>query len=308
MEAFMGPIGAKCFRVRQSKGDQPARTSRFRCALAVAILTLAAGALLPAYAEAQERPNAMTIASWSFSSAPEMAEFWARAQADVVAFWELENPEAAVKVFPRARYDVHTTSAPFKARTGFAIRNTIAYTRHDDVARLGLTPGQAPSLVPAADITVHLSGVSIRMLAVHLHSGCTDRRVYLQGETCDLLRKQAIAVAGWIATRTGTRTPFIVLGDFGRVLSDDDEVWRLISLGESANLVRVPGGANSVCRYGQFEWRTDYIVLGSLAREWVSQAGGNKSVRHAGTMCPHLLALSLNSPASAGALNGQAPK
>jgi hypothetical protein len=298
----MGAIGATDFRLRQIRVDGPARPPSFRRALAVAMLALAAGALLPAHVRAQERPNAVTLASWSFSSAPEMAEFWARAQADVVAFWDLENPEAAEKVFPRARYDVHTTAEPFKARSGFAIRNTIAYTRHDDVARLGLTPAQAPSLVPAADITVHVNGVSIRLLAVHFHSGCTDRRVYLQGEACELLRKQAVAVAGWIATRIGTRTPFIVLGDFGRVLSDDDEVWRLISLGESANLVRVPGGVNNVCRHGQFEWRTDYIVLGSLAREWMGQAGGNTAIRYGGAMCPHLLALSLNGPTRARAL------
>src|SRR5262245_55223523 len=239
---------------RNARGRSGPQARQDRCApLAITVIALIVGALLSVRADAQSLPNTLTLASWSFSSAQAMAQFWEKARADIVAFRELENREAAEKIFPRAIYDVHTTSGSFRSRTGFAIRNNIAYTANDDVAALGLTASQAPSLTPAADITVYVNGSSIRLLAVHLYPGCIDRRLYLDGKHCGLLRRQAIAVAGWIATRNVTRTPFIVLGDFGRVLSDDDEIWRLINLGEDDNIHRLPSNHVRACNGDQFE-------------------------------------------------------
>ena len=129
-----------------------------------------------------------------------------RLDADIVAFQEVENEAAARRVFPRLRWRIEVSSRPSTdsgrpcwARpqqrlghlaTGIALRRGIAYRRHRDVSELG---GGDPYGRWGTDITVTRRGRELRLLSVHLKSGCWGARQDEDEERkaiCDLLRGQ----------------------------------------------------------------------------------------------------------------------
>jgi len=90
--------------------------------------------------------------------------------ADVVAFQEVDGPAVAARVFPPERYVLHLTSDGVVQRVGFAVRRGLRFTANPDLA--GLTLGPGSRLRSGADITLDLPGGRLRLLAVHLKTGC----------------------------------------------------------------------------------------------------------------------------------------
>ena len=105
---------------------------------------------------------------------------------DVVAFQEVENMEAALRVFPATHWHVEVSTRPEPAEatrecwglpgkylhhqaTGFAIRKEIVYQRHEDLESLG---DPVSSQRWGTDITVTFGDRTLRLLSVHLKSGC----------------------------------------------------------------------------------------------------------------------------------------
>src|SRR5829696_8340305 len=107
-----------------------------------------------------------------------------RLGADVIAFQEVENAAAAARVFPADRWTVVMSHRPDRVRdsfcrgeagprirmqdVGFAIRKGLSFRRNRDLSELGLGN---PDLRWGVDITLRLPK-PIRLLAVHLKSGC----------------------------------------------------------------------------------------------------------------------------------------
>ena len=97
--------------------------------------------------------------------------------ADVIAFQEVDGPEIAAQVFPAERYAIVITGDDVVQRVGFAVRRGILFHRNPDLAGLDVFPGAAHRLRSGADITLDLPGGKLRLLAVHLKTGCNhDRR------------------------------------------------------------------------------------------------------------------------------------
>ena len=104
---------------------------------------------------------------------------------DVVAFQEVENEAAARRVFPLSEWNVEVSTRPIadsertcwerpeallgRLATGFAVRRGIAYRRNRDLSALA---GGDPSLRWGSDITVTRDARELRLLSVHLKSGC----------------------------------------------------------------------------------------------------------------------------------------
>ena len=166
--------------------------------------------------------------------------------ADVVAFQEVENETAARRIFPPSAWDVAMSSRPPMARsrrcwdrphahighlaTGFAIRRGLAWRRNADLSALG---NGGPFQRWGTDITVSEGGRDLRLLSVHLRSGCwgaaqdRDRR---RDEACAVLRRQIMHLKHWADARRAEGTAFVFLGDFNRRLAlPDDWAWRLLS-------------------------------------------------------------------------------
>ncbi len=109
---------------------------------------------------------------------------------------------------------------------GFAVRRELApfITRNPDVSDIGAA-GPAPSRRDGVDITINL-GVPLRLLAVHLTSGCTDAGPQVS-PICASLFAQGGALADWAATRKREHEAFAIIGDFNRHFAPGDAFFRV---------------------------------------------------------------------------------
>lgn len=203
-----------------------------------------------------------------------------RLDADIVAFQEVENEAAARRVFPPSRWRVEVSSRPSAGpgppcwdrpeqrlghlATGFALRQGIAYRRHRDVSELG---GDDPFERWGTDITVTRGGRELRLLSVHLKTGCwgaSQDEDEEREDLCAFLREQFGVVGAWIEARRAKREAFVVLGDFNRRLAvPGDWAWNALSP-PSAPLELPTAGRVARCdpRFKEF---IDHFVLGAGA-------------------------------------------
>jgi endonuclease/exonuclease/phosphatase family metal-dependent hydrolase len=186
--------------------------------------------------------------------------------ADVVAFEEVDGPEAAARVFSPDRYALHLIDEPVVQRTGLAIRRGIPFTANPDLVALDIDPEARHRLRAGADVTLDLPGGKLRILAVHLKTGCReDDLLHTRRPACEELREQVPALRGWIAQRRAEGVPFVIMGDFNRWMEPPDRL--LASLNAEAPLVRATEGHSDPCwGGGRF---IDHILAGGAARGWM---------------------------------------
>ena len=214
---------------------------------------------------------------------------------DVVAFQEVENEAAAHRVFPEADWHVEMSSRPDTGAgrecwdrhghhlahlaTGFAIRRGIAYRRNADLEALG---GASAFQRWGTDVTVTAGGQNLRLLSVHLASGCWGSGEDTEPgreDICAVLRAQMSQLKAWADARRAEGSAFVILGDFNRRLAvPDDWAWQRLSP-SSAPLVLPTSDLTTQCdpRFTEF---IDHLVLGGGAeallvpgspREWPRQ-------------------------------------
>ena len=195
---------------------------------------------------------------------------------DVLAFQEVENAAAAERVFDAERWSVEVSARPSTGTgppcnenpdarlghlaTGIAVREGLDYTRHDDFSALA---GGNRYLRWGTDITVTRDGQALRVLSVHLKSGCWSARedgYASREETCATLREQMEELADWVAERREAGEAFVIAGDFNRRLAiPGDWAWALLT--ENAPTLSLPtAGRISRCdeRYPEF---IDHVVF-----------------------------------------------
>ncbi len=151
-----------------------------------------------------------------------------RLDADIIAFQEVNGPKAAQRVFPKddyeivvsGRYDDDRRSGRSTDRiyTGFAIkRGSITLLEQGDVPEIGLVGRAARSLRHGTEITVEANSSRLRLLSVHLKSGCfTQSLSNPRSDACERLAEQLDPLEDWVDGQGDT--PFVVLGDFNRAL------------------------------------------------------------------------------------------
>lgn len=194
--------------------------------------------------------------------------------ADVIAFEEVESIKAAERVFDPARYEIVMENRPgepggdcgggapgqsfIRQAVGFAIRKDLPFTRAADVIDLQLGN---PNLRSGVDITVlPANGRPLRLLAVHLKSGCFSGTT---GPVCPTLAQQVPVLERWIDAAAAGPNRFIVLGDWNRRLAETGDVyWADLDDGNPVNsdLRLADDGVAPRCdpRFRQF---IDHIVL-----------------------------------------------
>ena len=215
--------------------------------------------------------------------------------AGIVALQEVENAAAAHRVFPASRWRVEVSSRPAAKRsrrcrgrpsarlgrlaTGFAIRRGIDYRRNPDLKELGMGKGFQRW---GTDITVNMAGRWLRLLSVHLISGCwgaRQDRAAKRRRTCSTLRAQMRHLGNWAAMRRAEGMAFVILGDFNRRLAlPGDWAWRLLSA--PAPLRRLPAAdVRSRCdpRYPAF---IDHLVAGRGAEAMLVPGSFRELPRH----------------------------
>ncbi len=200
--------------------------------------------------------------------------------ADVIAFQEVESQAAAERVFDPATYTVviedrvGTNRGGFcrgnegltinAQRTGFAIRKGVPFERQPDFTAVQVGN---PDLRSGVDLIVRpRGGEPIRLLSVHLKSGCSSGA---SNEACPVLFAQVPVLERWIDERASEGVRFAVMGDFNRRLAmPNDTVWADWDDASPANadLALASGDQSARCnpRYRDF---IDFIVLDRRATE-----------------------------------------
>ena len=195
-----------------------------------------------------------------------LAAYAAALDADVVAFQGVDGPDAARTVFPAESWALHMTGDAVVQRTGIAVRQGVAFTPQPDVTALDLFAHARYRLRSGADIRLDLPGGALRVLAVHLKSGCRNAPLdSAEVPACATLRKQGVALADWIAQRQAASEAFAIAGDFGRVMDGDDPFAAMLAT--PGTLLRATERHASPCWGGGAF--VDHILLGGAARNWV---------------------------------------
>lgn len=160
-------------------------------------------------------------------------------KADVIAVQEIENEQALARVFDPAQWNFEVAgnrdqenarecnglSGKFviTQRVGFVIRKGIPYTRNPDLADLDIDRDNR--LRYGVDVTLE-AGYPVRLLAVHLKSGCPSAPPTSSDGDCKVLFRQQPVLKDWVTKRAEDQIPFALLGDFNRRLQDEEDFWK----------------------------------------------------------------------------------
>jgi endonuclease/exonuclease/phosphatase family metal-dependent hydrolase len=139
-------------------------------------------------------------------------------KADVVALQEVDGPQAAKQVFRQGWTLDCFVQRAHPQKVGFAIREGTPYRCNGDLSALDVDG----STRAGADITLYPGTPrEVRLLAVHLKSGCFDGKLDRQFVPCQRLRQQVPVLERWVDDRVREGKAFAVLGDFNRHLDKD---------------------------------------------------------------------------------------
>ncbi|MBV9250518.1 MAG: endonuclease/exonuclease/phosphatase family protein, partial [Acetobacteraceae bacterium] len=97
----------------------------------------------------------------------------AQLNADVIAIQEVDGRAVAARVFPPEQYSIHLTRDRVVQRDGVVVRRGLHYDVNPDFVALAGSAGL--HLRSGSDITLHLPGAELRVMAVHLKTGCHDQ-------------------------------------------------------------------------------------------------------------------------------------
>jgi endonuclease/exonuclease/phosphatase family metal-dependent hydrolase len=193
-----------------------------------------------------------------------LRQYATQLDADVIAIQEVDGREVAARIFPPDRYSIHMTRDDVVQRVGIVVRRGLAYSVNPDVT--ALQGARRLHLRSGADITLHLAAGPLRILAVHLKTGCDDASLTNpRRRSCAELGAQIPPLQAWIVARQHEGVPFIVLGDFNRHMDGRDQLWAALS--NTAPLVRATEGRSSPC-WGS-EAFIDHIIACGTARDWM---------------------------------------
>jgi endonuclease/exonuclease/phosphatase family metal-dependent hydrolase len=184
--------------------------------------------------------------------------------ADVVALQEVDGPEAARLVFPD--YQFCFSGRITVQNNGFAIRRGLPFLCAPDLTELSMNDdvrrGVELRLFPNTP-------QELRLLSVHLKSGCARDSLDSARQSCGELARQVPVLEHWIDAQASEHKPFAVLGDFNRDLQREPSgasFWDEIDDASppEADLVNTAEGqAFQNCMTSQtFSGFIDYIILG----------------------------------------------
>ncbi len=196
-----------------------------------------------------------------------LAGYASQLDAAAVALEEVDGPALAARIFPPPHYRILITGdQDVVQRVALAVRQDIPVVQHPDVAALDVSLPGHRHLRTGLDATLTLHGIAVRVLAVHLKSGCWEDPLTdsVKG-ACRALTAQLPVLEAWIAARKAEGVPFLVLGDFNRRLKADDLF--LAGMEGTAPLALATAGRASPCWGG--EDFIDHILAGGAAAQWM---------------------------------------
>jgi len=185
--------------------------------------------------------------------------------ADVVALQEVDGPDAARLLFTDHEFCFSSRAAV--QNNGFAIRRGLPFACGPDLRDLSLGDtvrrGAELRLFPG-------TAREMRLLSIHLKSGCARDALASTRAQCGDLRRQLPALERWIDQQARSAMPFAVMGDFNRDLLREpagNSFWAEIDDNDphGLDLVNTADGHKfQNCMPSQaFSGYIDYVILDS---------------------------------------------
>jgi len=195
-----------------------------------------------------------------------LAAYARHLDSDVVAFEETDGPVAASRVFSPTTYQIILTPNSVVQRVGVAVRQDLHVTVNDELSALNVAKPDAPhQLRGGLDVTISDGHASLRLLVVHLKTGCWDQPLNQRQHSCPILYQQFRIMQDWMLERHDEGEAYAVLGDFNRRLTLHDPLMQQIEAETPVTLATA--GKASPCWGG--EYFIDHILLGNAARDWL---------------------------------------
>lgn len=194
-----------------------------------------------------------------------LAAYAQHLNADLVGLQEVDSVSTAERLFPARTYQIFITRDALLQHPALALRKPLRAHQNPDVTDLDITPATAPHhLRSGLDITVETGTTPLRVLVVHLKTGCQDNPVSEQHHACPILLRQFAVLQNWISARAAAHEAFVIMGDFNRRLTEYDPFYLLLS--HQAPLRLTTAGWSSPCAGGTYF--IDHILLGGAALRW----------------------------------------
>ena len=192
---------------------------------------------------------------------------------DILAVQEVDGEEALERVVDTDVYNVHVSSRPKSPNlggaqnTGFAFKKGLVAKERPDFTDLDVNG----RLRHGTRLDVEHGGTTIKLMSVHLKSGCFSNTT-TNTSACDRLSQQIPILEGWIDARADEPDPFIVLGDFNRRFNENmDVAWSELddAMPPNADLRSVTADMPISCRGNEFTRFIDHIVVDRRAESFV---------------------------------------
>ena len=195
-----------------------------------------------------------------------LAAYARHLDSDVVAFEEVDGPIAASRVFSPKTYQILLTPDAVVQRVGVAVRRDLHVAVNEELSALNVASPDAPhQLRGGLDVTISDAHASLRLLVVHLKTGCWDQPLNQRQHSCPTLYQQIRVMQDWMLERQDEGEAYAVLGDFNRRLTLHDPLMQQIETETPVTLTTA--GKASPCWGG--EYFIDHILLGNAARNWL---------------------------------------
>lgn len=169
-------------------------------------------------------------------------------------------------MFSPSDYQIILTPDAVVQRVGVAVRRDLNVTVNDELSALNVAaPTAEHQLRGGLDVTINDGRASLRLLVVHLKTGCWDQPLNQRAHSCPTLYQQIRIVQDWMLERQDEGEAYAVAGDFNRRLTLHDPLMQQIQSDTPVTLTT--SGKASPCWGG--EYFIDHILLGNQARNWL---------------------------------------
>ncbi|MDE7546420.1 endonuclease/exonuclease/phosphatase family protein [Acetobacter fabarum] len=184
---------------------------------------------------------------------------------DLIGLQEVGDTAILGRLFDPQDYQLFLSGDDIPQHTALAVRKNLRVKRNPDVS--ALAPASAATshrLRSGLDVTIITESAELRVLVVHLKTGCWDNPLSETHHACPILFQQFRALQDWLTQRAKNRETFAIIGDFNRRMTRTDPLF--MALNQITPLELVTAGRASPCQNGSSF--IDHILLGGDAPKW----------------------------------------
>ncbi len=140
---------------------------------------------------------------------------------DIFAVQEIQNSAALQAILPAGYRVACVTRREDAQNLGFIVRNDSHWQMNcDEVRALSLEDDRQVPRAVRRGLALQLTqpGKSLRILNVHLKSGCPKGPMTKNSNHCKSLQRQVAILEEWIEQQANRNQPFMIIGDWNRDL------------------------------------------------------------------------------------------